>query len=56
MHDKNVEESNSPAEGGSCSNWCFFWEITRGDILSNINHFTSVDQELIIRFEQLVVL
>jgi selenocysteine-specific translation elongation factor len=30
-----------------------FGEITRGDILSNINHFTSVDQELIIDFNKL---
>lgn len=53
MHDKNVEESNSPARVGLALTGVSFGEITRGDILSNINHFTSVDQELIIDFNKL---
>ena len=50
MHDKNVEESHSPARVGLALTGVSFDEITRGDILSNYNHFTSADQELIIDF------
>ena len=53
MHDKNVEESYSPARVGLALTGVSFGEITRGDILSSINHFTSVDQELIIHFNKL---
>jgi len=52
MHDKNVEESYSPARVGLALTGVSFDEITRGDILSNINHFTSADQELIINFNK----
>ncbi|MGH9977602.1 MAG: EF-Tu/IF-2/RF-3 family GTPase [Nitrososphaeraceae archaeon] len=48
MHDKNVEESYSPARVGLALTSVSSDEITRGDVLSNINHFTSGDQELII--------
>ena len=51
MHDKNVEESHSPARVGLALTGVSFDEITRGDILSNYNHFTSADQELIIDFD-----
>jgi selenocysteine-specific translation elongation factor len=50
MHDKNVEESYSPARVGLALTGVSFDEITRGDVLSNYNHFTSADQELIINF------
>jgi selenocysteine-specific translation elongation factor len=50
MHDKNVEESHSPARVGLALTGVSFDEVTRGDILSNYNHFTSADQELIINF------
>ena len=52
MHDKNVEESHSPARVGLAVTGVSFDEITRGDILSNINHFTSADQELIMNFNK----
>lgn len=52
MHDKNVEESHSPARVGLALTGVSFDEITRGDILSNINHFTSADQELIMNFNK----
>jgi selenocysteine-specific translation elongation factor len=51
MHDKNVEESHSPARVGLALTGVSFDEITRGDILSNYNHFTSHVQELIIDFD-----
>jgi selenocysteine-specific translation elongation factor len=51
MHDKNVEESHSPARVGLALTGVSFDEITRGDILSNYNHFTSAVQELIIDFD-----
>jgi selenocysteine-specific translation elongation factor len=51
MHDKNVEESHSPARVGLALTGVSFDEITRGDILSNYNHFTSNVQELIIEFD-----
>jgi selenocysteine-specific translation elongation factor len=51
MHDKNVEESHSPARVGLALTGVSFGEITRGDILSNFNHFTSADQELIVNFD-----
>ena len=51
MHDKNVEESHSPARVGLALTGVSFDEITRGDILSNYNHLTSADQELIIDFD-----
>jgi selenocysteine-specific translation elongation factor len=41
MHDKNVEESHSPARVGLALAGVSFGEITGGDILSNFNHFTS---------------
>jgi selenocysteine-specific translation elongation factor len=50
MHDKYVEESHSPARVGLALTGVPFDEIARGDILSNFNHFTSADQELIINF------
>ncbi len=50
MHDKNVEESHSPARVGLALTGVSFDEVTRGDVLSNYNHFTSADQELIINF------
>jgi selenocysteine-specific translation elongation factor len=50
MHDKNVEESYSPARVGLALTGVSFDEITRGDVLSNYNHFTSANQELIINF------
>jgi selenocysteine-specific translation elongation factor len=50
MHDKNVEESYSPARVGLALTSVSYDEITRGDILSNFNHFTSADQELIMDF------
>lgn len=50
MHDKNVEESYSPARVGLALTGVSYDEITRGDILSNFNHFTSADQELIMDF------
>lgn len=50
MHDKNVEESHSPARVGLALTGISFDEITRGDILSNYDHFTSAVQELIIDF------
>lgn len=52
MHDKNVEDSYSPARVGLALTGISFDEITRGDILSSINHFTSADQELIIDFKK----
>ena len=52
MHDKNVEDSYSPARVGLALTGISFDEITRGDILSGINHFTSADQELIIDFKK----
>ncbi len=51
MHDKNVEESHSPARVGLALTGVSFDEITRGDILSNYNHFISTVQELIIDFD-----
>jgi selenocysteine-specific translation elongation factor len=51
MHDKNVEESHSPARVGLALTGVSYDEITRGDILSNFNHFTSADQELIMDFK-----
>lgn len=51
MHDKNVEESHSPARVGLALTGVSFDEITRGNILSNYAHFTSADQELIIDFD-----
>ncbi len=50
MHDKNVEESYSPARVGLALTGVSYDEMTRGDILSNFNHFTSADQELIMDF------
>lgn len=50
MHDKNVEESYSPARVGLALTGVSYDGITRGDILSNFNHFTSADQELIMDF------
>ena len=50
MHDKSVEESNSPARVGLALTGVSFDEITRGDILSVYPHLTSDDQELIIDF------
>jgi len=50
MHDKNVDESQSPARIGLALTGVTFDEITRGDILSNDVHFTSALQELIIDF------
>jgi selenocysteine-specific translation elongation factor len=52
MHDQNVEESYSPARVGLALTNVSFNEITRGDILSNFNHFTSADQELIMDFNK----
>jgi selenocysteine-specific translation elongation factor len=52
MHDKNVEESYSPARVGLALTGVSFDELTRGDILSNVNHFTSADQELIMNFNK----
>ena len=52
MHDKNVEDSYSPARVGLALTGISFDGITRGDILSGINHFTSADQELIIDFKK----
>ena len=52
MHDKNVEESFSPARVGLALTGVSYDEITRGDILSNFNHFTSADQELIMNFDK----
>ena len=52
MHDKNVEDSYSPARVGLALTGISFDEITRGDILSGINHFTSANQELIIDFKK----
>ena len=52
MHDKNVEESYSPARVGLALTGVSYDEITRGDILSNFNHFTSADQELIMNFNK----
>ena len=52
MHDKNVEDSYSPARVGLALTGVSFDEITRGDVLSSINHFTSADQELIIDFNK----
>ena len=52
MHDQNVEESYSPARLGLALTNVSFDEITRGDILSNFNHFTSTDQELIVNFNK----
>lgn len=52
MHDKNVNESYSPARVGLALTNISFDEITRGDILSNIKHFTSADQELIMNFNK----
>lgn len=52
MHDKNVEESYSPARVGLALTGVSYDEITRGDILSNFNHFTSADQELIMNFDK----
>jgi selenocysteine-specific translation elongation factor len=51
MHDKNVEESHSPARVGLALTGVSFDELTRGDILSNYTHFTSAIQELIIDFD-----
>jgi selenocysteine-specific translation elongation factor len=53
MHDKNVEESYSPARVGLALTGVSYGEITRGDILSNFNHFTSADQELIMDFNMI---
>jgi selenocysteine-specific translation elongation factor len=53
MHDKNVEESHSPARVGLALTGVTFDDITRGDILSNYTHFTSAVQELIIDFDML---
>lgn len=50
MHDKNVDESNSPARVGLALTGVSFDEINRGDILSNRPHLTSDVQELIIDF------
>jgi translation elongation factor EF-1alpha len=47
MHDKNVEESYSSARVGLALTGVSFDGLARGDILSNINHFISADQELI---------
>jgi selenocysteine-specific translation elongation factor len=52
MHDQNVEESYSPARVGLALTNVSFNEITRGDILSNSNHFTSADQELTMNFNK----
>lgn len=52
MHDKNVEESFSPARVGLALTGVSYDEIIRGDILSNFNHFTSADQELIMNFDK----
>ena len=52
MHDQNVEESYSPARVGLAITNVSFNEITRGDILSNFNHFTSLDQELTVNFNK----
>ena len=52
MHDQNVEESYSPARVGLAITNVSFNEITRGDILSNFNHFTSSDQELTVNFNK----
>ena len=52
MHDKNVEESYSPAMVGLALTGVSIDEITRGDILSNINHYTSADQELTMNFNK----
>src|ERR671918_519268 len=51
MHDKNVEESYSPARVGLALTGVSFDEITRGDILSNDTYLTSAVQELIIDFD-----
>ncbi|MGA6989365.1 MAG: EF-Tu/IF-2/RF-3 family GTPase [Nitrososphaeraceae archaeon] len=53
MHDKNVEDSYSPARVGLALTGISFDKISRGDILSGINHFTSADQELIIDFKKM---
>jgi len=50
MHDKNVDEANSPARIGLALTGASFDEITRGDILSSYHHLTSDVQELIIDF------
>lgn len=52
MHDKNVEESHSPARVGLALTGVSYDEISRGDILSNYTHFTSSDQQLIIDFDK----
>ncbi|HJU79105.1 MAG TPA: EF-Tu/IF-2/RF-3 family GTPase [Nitrososphaeraceae archaeon] len=51
MHDKNVDESNSPARVGLALTGVSFDKITRGDILSSHTHLTSADQELIVDFD-----
>jgi selenocysteine-specific translation elongation factor len=53
MHDQNVEESYSPARVGLALTNVSFNEIVRGDILSNFNHFTSADHELIVKFDKI---
>lgn len=50
MHDKNVDESNSPARIGLALTGVSIDEITRGAILSSYPHLTSDVQELIIDF------
>jgi selenocysteine-specific translation elongation factor len=50
MHDRNVEDSHSPARIDLALTGVSFDEIIRGDVLSNYNHFTSADQDLIINF------
>ncbi len=52
MHDKNVEESHSPARVGLALTGVSYDDISRGDILSNYTHFSSSDQELIIDFDK----
>ena len=52
MHDKNVEESHSPARIGLALSGVSYDEISRGDILSNYTHFTSSDKQLIIDFDK----
>ena len=52
MHDKNVEESHSPARVGLALTGVSYDEISRGDILSNYTHFTSSDKQLIIDFDK----
>jgi hypothetical protein len=55
MYDKN-EESHSPARIGLALASVSFDEIIREGILSNYNHLTSADHELIIDFNMVPII